>query len=408
MKPLLSKPLSIGLIGLSLCCLAAITNAADKPSTIPSWLYKRLGQTEQLIGKQAYTKARESLKKILTDVDKDSYEQAITLRSLASVYALEDKYQKSASILEQVLATNALKEEQHQAALLNLGQLYMATEQYKKAIAQLSPWLKKHPTTQNTQVRVLLANAYSQLTQYRTALPYIQHVIKHAKDPKESWLQLNLALAYELHKYADAADILRLLVAKFPDKKEYWQQLSAIYQQLEQYSNALTIQHLAYTKGYDFSESEILQLFNLFLYKKLPYQAAHILEKELVRKGVKQTSEHWALLANAWTQAREYKNAINALEKASALHEKGELYLQLGRIHIEQELWQPAIIAIKKALQKGQLKQAGQAHILLGIGYHETQQLKLAKESFINAQGYSKAKKSATQWLNYIQSNQTI
>ena len=405
MKNMISNSLKVGLISLILCALTLPLYAAEKSTAISPWLYKQLSKAETLIGKQVYPKARQKLQKILPELDKNSYEQAITLRTLASVYALENQYKKAAQLLEQALATKTLTDQQQQEALLNLGQLYMATEQYQKAVDKLAPWLKQNPATKNTQVRILLANAYAQLKQYHKALPHIEHVIKNSKKPQESWLQLNLAIYYELENYSAAAGVLRRLVAQYPDKKDYWQQLASIYQQLQQFSNALSIKHLAYKKGFINSEAEILQLFNLFLYNKQPYQAANLLNKELSSKNVKQTAANCELLANAWTSAREYKKAINALEKASLLHEKGELYLQLGRIHVEQDLWQAAITAIKKALKKGGLKQTGEAYILLGMSYYETQQLKSAEKAFKKAQKYRKTKKSAGQWLNYIDSN---
>jgi len=405
MNNIISKSLQVGLISLSLCILGASVNAEEKSQPISPWLYKQISKSEALIAKQAYPQARKKLQKTLAKLDKNSYEQAITLRSLASVYALENQYQKSARLLEQAMATGALTETQQQEALLNLGQLYMATEQYQKAVEKLDPWLKQHPETRNTQVHVLLANAYSQLKQYRKALPYIEYAIQRSKKPRESWLQLNLALYYQLENYSAAAGILRKLVAQYPDKKDYWQQLASVYQHIQQYNHALTIKYLAYEKGYIQSEAEIIQLFNLFLYNQQPYQAANLLSKHLNKEGVRQSSKNWEMLANAWTRAREYKKAINALEKASSLHQKGELYLQLGRIHVEQELWQAAINAINKALKKGGVKQTGEAYILLGMSYYETGKLKSAKSAFNNAIRYRKTKKSAEQWLNYVSVN---
>ncbi len=405
MKKNIFCSLKFGLISLILCVLTPPLFAEEKTPSISPRLYKQLSKAETLIDQEAFSQARQKLQKILPELKKNSYEQAITLRSLASAYALEGQYQNSAKFLEQAVATTALTEKQQQEALLNLGQLYMTTEQYQKAVDKLNPWLKQHPGTKETQVRVLLANAYAQLKQYRKALPYIESVIKRSKKPKESWLQLNLALYYELENYSAAAGVLRLLVAQYPEEKDYWQQLASIYQQLQQYTNALSVKNLAYKKGFIRSESDILQLFNLFRYNKQPYQAAHLLSKELDSKNVKQTSAHWELLANAWTSSREYIKAIHALEKASLLHEEGELYLQLGRIHVEQELWQTAITAIKKALKKGSLKQTGEAYILLGMSYYETQQLKSATNAFSKAQQYRKTKQSADQWLNYINNN---
>ncbi|WP_158083015.1 tetratricopeptide repeat protein [Methyloprofundus sedimenti] len=394
--------LKTGLISLSLFMLNVPLYAEDNPPPIAPGLYKQLSKAETLIGKKKYSEARQRLNKILADVQDNSYEQAIILRSLASIYTFENQYKQSAQLLEQSLATNALTDTQQQESILNLGQLYMATEQYKKAVDTLAPWLNKHPNTTNTQVWILLANGYAQLKQYRKALPYIEHVIKNAKKPQTSWLELNLALYYEIQDYSSAAGILKRLITLEPDKQNYWQQLASIYQQLQQYDNALTIQNLAYKKGFLNSESKKLALFNLFLYNKQPYQAAVLLEKELNAKGIKQTSANWELLANAWTSAREYKNAIKALDKASTLNASGQLYLQLGRIHIEQESWQDAISAINKALKKGGLKQSGEAYILLGISYYEAGQLQAANKAFTNAQDYSKTRKSAEQWLGYI------
>lgn len=405
MRKRIHQGLKIGLISLSLLANVSTQATEAKVPPISAWLYKQLTKTEELISSQAYPQARQKLEKIIPELKDKSYEQALALRSLASVYALENNYVQAAKALEQCLATQALPEQQQQQALLNLGQLYMATEHYQKAVATLQPWVQKNPTHTDQQVVVLLANAYAQLKQYRKALPYIEQAIKQAKKPQESWFQLNLALHYELENYSAAAGILKKLIAIYPDKKAYWLQLATVHQQLNQFAQALTIQDLAYKKDYIQTEAEILQLFNLYMYNKQPYQAANLLAKELDSQRVKKNSAHWELLANAWTNAREYQQAVRALEKASALNDKGELYLQLARIHVEQELWQDAISAVNKALQKGGLKQVGDAYILLGMSLYETEQFFAAKTAFQKARQYQKTKSSAEQWLNYLENN---
>ncbi|MCF7971573.1 MAG: tetratricopeptide repeat protein, partial [Methylococcaceae bacterium] len=367
MKKRMHQGLKIGLISLSLIAGAGVHAEEEKVRSISPQLYTQLTKVEALINSHAYSQARQKLEEIIPELKDKSYEQALALRSLASVYALENNYVQAAKLLEKCLASQALPEAQEQEALLNLGQLYMATEHYQKAVNILQPWVQKNSSNADQQVSVLLANAYTQLKQYRKALPYIEQAIRQSKKPQESWLQLNLALHYELGNYSAAADILKELVASTPDNKAYWLQLATVHQQLNQFAQALAIQDLAYKKGYIQSESAILQLFNLYLYNKQPYQAATLLSKELDRQRVKKNSDHWELLASAWSNAREYQQAISALEKASALNDKGELYLQLGRIHVEQERWQDAINAINKALKKGDLKQPGDAYLLLGM-----------------------------------------
>jgi len=404
MKLSIQYSLSIILFSLGLICTASIVQAdAVKAPTISPWLYKQLSKAESLIASQAYSQARQKLEKILPELKKDSYEQALALRSLASVHALENQYTKATQRLKQCLAMNKLPAEQHQQALLNLGQLYMAMEKYQQAVNVLQVWVQQNPQANNKQVLVLLANAYAQLKQYRNALPYIKRAIKQAKKPKESWLQLNLAIDYELGDYSAAASILQKLVLMSPDKKDYWQQLAATYQQTKQFRKALAVQDLAYKKGFINTETQILQLVNLMMYNKQPYQAALLLSKEIQVRHVQSNVEHWELLANAWTGAREYQLASQALEKAADKSKKGALFLQLARLHIEQERWQPAIKALHKAIEKPGIKNKGNAYILLGMSLYETKQMNASIKAFKKAKQYRKTSKAAKQWLNYIQ-----
>ena len=384
----------------------AIAKDSDKSTTISPSLYKKLSKAEKLIEKKAYSEAQQIINKALGSAKKASYEEAIVLRTSASIYALQEKYSKAASALSKCLALKALPEKQEQQALLNLGQIYMAMAQYQKAVKVLQPWLQSNPRP-DAEFSILLANAYAQLKQFRKALPYVEQAIKTTKKPAESWYQLNLALLYELENYSAAAGVLQPLVAQYPDKKQYWSQLASIFQQLKNYKKAVSIRSLAYKKGLTTSEKEILELVNLYLLVDLPYKTADLLKTEINSGRVTSNSKNWEMLANAWTQAKEFDHATHALEKASKLNPKGSLYQQLGRIYVEQEEWALAIKALNKALQKGNLKRPGNAYLLLGMSYYEQENLKQARQAFVKARKYKKTNKAARQWIDYIASENT-
>jgi len=379
----------------------AYANKDDKPVTISPRLYKRLIKVEKLISNKSYQQAEQKLNAMLKSVEQNSYEQATVLRSLSSIYALKEQYNKAADALSRAISLNVLPKNQHQQAVLNLGQLYMALEQYSKAVQTLEPWLAENPDP-DVQIHVLLANAYAQLKQYREALPHIKKAIARSKKPEESWYQLNLALYFELENYSPAAGILKTLIRLYPDKKPYWQQLASVYQQLKQYKKATSIRHLAYKKGFVDTENDILELANLFLYIGSPYKAAKLLKDGFQHKKIRSTSKNHETLAHAWTMAKEFDNAIIALETASKLNDKGSLSQQLGQIYVEQEKWSLAINALHKAISKGGLKNTGNTHLLLGMSYYELKNSQQAKKSFLKAAQYSKNKKAAMQWLNYI------
>nr|WP_305909763.1 tetratricopeptide repeat protein [Methylomarinum sp. Ch1-1]MDP4522697.1 tetratricopeptide repeat protein [Methylomarinum sp. Ch1-1] len=204
-----------------LCCVISLSLLAadqEKSATVSPWLYKKLTKAEKLIEQKSYSSAQRDLQKLLGEVDQGSYEQAAVLRSLSSVHALQGQYGKAAQLLKQCLALQVLPEQQEQQAILNLGQLYMASEQYALAVKTLQPWLAKNPKP-DAELSALLANAYAQLKQYRQALPHIKRAIAASNKPSESWYQLNLALYYELNDYASAATLLNRLLNRYPQKK---------------------------------------------------------------------------------------------------------------------------------------------------------------------------------------------
>ncbi len=386
------------------CCLSASVYAENSKSpSVSPWLYKKLSKTEKLIEKKSYQTARQQLQKILKNTD-NNYERAVVLRSLSSVYALQGNYKQAASFLKKALALNVLPEKQKLQALLNLGQLYMATGQYSQAVKVLEPWLTRNPHP-DSETSALLANAYSQLKQYRKALPHIKRAIANSKKPPESWYQLNLALLYELNDYPSAAKLLIKLLNRHPDNKDYWRQLVSVYQQLRQYKKASSVQYLAYKTGLFTREKDILALVNILSYIDAPYKGATLLQAEIKRKRVRSTSKNWELLASQWQQARELDKAINALKTASKLSPKGKLYLQLGQIYTEQENWPQAIDALTSAISKGGLNNPGAAWLLLGISHYESGHIKQAWKAFNQASHYKKQKKQARQWLSYINSD---
>ncbi len=408
---MLFSPFSIGWLLLSFVLILqpaiGYAKEGDKSTTVSPSLYKKLSKAEKLIEKKAYSQAQQIISKALSSAKKGSYEEAVVLRTSASIYALQEKYSKAASALTKCIALKALPEKQEQQALLNLGQIYMALAQYKKAVKVLQPWLQSNPRP-DAEISILLANAYAQLKQYRKALPYVEQAIKTTKKPAESWYQLNLALYVELENYSAAARVLQNLVARYPEKKQYWSQLASVYQQLKNYKKAVSIRNLAYKKGLSTTEKEILELVNLYFAINLPYKAAQLLKTELNSGRIKNNSKNWEMLANAWTQAKEFGHATQALGKASKLNPKGRLYQQLGRIYVEQEKWALAVKALNKGLLKGNLKQPGNAYLLLGMSQYEQKKIKLAKQAFTNARKYKKTRKAARQWLDYIASDKTV
>jgi tetratricopeptide (TPR) repeat protein len=386
--------------------LFPVVSSAAGGQTVSSWLYKRLEAVEKQLSKKEYKKATALLQKTLKKLPRKNYERAVVLRSLASINAMQGRYKKAIKRLEQSIATAALPKEQMAAAQLNLGQLYMADGQYQKTVDILEAWLKEAEKPK-PQDQILLAQAYAQLKQYRKALPLVNRAVATSKKPVESWYQLQLALNYELERYRQCAVVLQKLVRFYPTKKRYWKELVGIHQQLKDYKSALAVMALAHQKSLLTESKELVQLANLYLYLDTPLKASQILEKELSSGKIKRTEKNLELYANSLIQAKEYKRAEKPLKEAAALSKKGRLYIRLARIQIEQEQWKKAEGNLKKGLKKGKLRRKGEAWLLLGVSCYEQNKPICSRRAFNKAAQFKRQKKSAQQWLNYINEAET-
>ncbi len=375
------------------------SKSPDSEVVSPS-TYKQLKTVESHVEKSQYGKALGVLEQLLPAIDDIAFEKAVVLESIASVYTMQGRYEKAADAMNQCIDTHALPENRKQRALIKLAQIYIKLERYKLAAQIMEPWITAAEKIDANDY-ILMAQVFTHLKHFRKALSYTKKAVAATNNPKESWYQLMLALNYELGNLPATTVILKHLIRKHP-KKQYWEQLTSVYQQMKKFNKAVSVKELAYQSGYLTTPKEIIELTKLFLYIDAPYKAARILEKEINQNNIKQTSTNYELLANAWTQAKEFQKATMALEHAARLSNKGELYVRLGRLYIEEENWSKAHTALLDGFKKGQINDLGNAYVLLGIISHELQLRTQAENSFTKAKQYKKTQKTAEEWLAYL------
>jgi tetratricopeptide (TPR) repeat protein len=152
------------------------------------------------------------------------------------------------------------------------------------------------------------------------------------------------------------------------------------------------------------SASHVTNLANLYLLHGLPYKAAVLLEKEMNDEIVKANERNLRLLSQAWYQAREDQKAIPPLARAAKLSDEGELYVRLAQAHINLEQWSEASAAAQKGIQLGGLKRNDTANIMLGMALFNQKRLEQARRAFERASKDKRSKRTAGQWIAYVDS----
>jgi tetratricopeptide (TPR) repeat protein len=191
-------------------------------------------------------------------------------------------------------------------------------------------------------------------------------------------------------------------VVRFP-KKRYWVQLSLIFGARDNYRHSLAVQQIAYEQGFLTEDKELRRLSRSYLYHDLPYPAARVLEKGLEAGAIEGDAKAYELLANSWIAAREFEKSLPPLQTAAELSDDGDLYVRLGQVYLQREQWGQAAKPLQLAVEKGGLRDLGNAQLLLGIAYYNGERVSQALSSFVRARQHDSTRSAADNWISHIE-----
>ena len=334
----------------------------------------------------------------------NEYERALVYQMLGYLESGQERYEQALVYFEKCLAEDALPKGGQTSTRFNVAQLYLATEQYDKAVTTLEKWFKEVESP-NSSAYYLLAVAYYQIGKIEKAIIPAKKAVDIAKKPREPWLQLLVGLYYEARQFENALGPLEVLINVNP-KKDYWKQLSSLYAHLGKEKQSLAVMQLAYRQDFLEKDRELRALAQLYLYHSLPYRAALVLKKGIEEEVVDPDEEGWEMLANSWLLAREYDRAIEPLRTAADLSAEGNLYARLGAVMLEREQWKEASAALGQAVEKGELSSRGITNLLLGISFYHQGKFAQASKHFSAALSDDNSSKPAGQWLELIRREQ--
>jgi tetratricopeptide (TPR) repeat protein len=374
---------------------------SDQNFVVGEWAFSRLSKAHEAIGKGQLAEALKILDSMTRKLGLNAHERALIWQTYGYVHSTQERYPQAIEAFEKCLALGAMPPGALLDTQYNLGQLYMANRQYRKAIEVLTDWIGKVDKP-NPETKHLLAMAHVQAKDWPGALPWMQQALAEVKEPREPWLQLLLSIHFELKQKAAIFRTLERLALSYP-KKSYWMQLSAAALDLGDEKRALAILEMIHLQGLLQSGPELRNLASLLLQEGVPYKAAQVIARALEDGLLPRDRPTLTMLADAWLRARELERAVGPLGEAAALHENGDMFIRLAQVHMEREKWAEAAASIQAGQQKGKLTDPGNAQLLLGITWLRAERLDRARKAFEQAQGFDNTRTSAAQWLKALQ-----
>ncbi|MDP5052986.1 MAG: tetratricopeptide repeat protein [Congregibacter sp.] len=340
------------------------------------------------------------------DNELNSYELANVYNLYAFIHYSNEDYTSALQSYENVIEQPDIPLAMEINTRFTVAQLYFVQERWADGINALQKWFDMTETP-NATAYVLMAQGYYQLKDYDKALANINIAIddfdQKDKIPKEQWYNLARFLYAEKNMNAEATETLQKLITYYPNK-QYWVQLSFMYSEQNKEKLQLSAMETAYAQNMLDKDGEYRNMASLFLNAEVPYKASVVLQEGLKAKIVQDTSKNWELLAGALRQAQEIKDAIPAMEKAASMSDDGDLYARLGNIYLDADQNEKAIEAINKGLDRGGVKRADNARLVLGMAYFNTKEYAKARDAFRAAGRDERSKKYADQWMAYMNS----
>lgn len=372
-----------------------------KPS-IDAETGKVLNEAIELINKEDYTAAQQKISTLKKD-RLSPYELTKVEQILYMIAFNQEKFDEARQHLQAAIDAGGMNDQEKSEARFQTAQIFMTQEKWKEGAAALEEWLKTAEKP-NSASYYLLAIAYYRMDEFERALVPAKKAVEMMEKPQENWISLLMALYVQREEYKEAIPVLQRLVELVPNKKTYWMQLSSIYGQIEDYPNALATMQLAHFAGLVTEDSELRRLADLLLYNDVPYRGAQILEEGIEKKTLKLDEKLYEKLANCWLAAGEFDKAIPALQRVADMAATGDGFVRLAEVQIQREDWASAENALQRAVDKGQLRDSGNANVLMGVALYNQDKLGDARTWFQRARNSDKHRQIAMSYLQAIES----
>lgn len=393
----------------SLACLlllaSAGASAADcaapkKTDAMDPRVFDGVQASAELLTAKKYDEAIAKLSK-LSDEGGD-FDKAVVALNLGLAYSEKSDYPKAADAFAKAVSYKALPQQQQEQVMFNLGQLYVASKQYEQGATALRAYMAEACGVVPPEAHLYLANALTEAKKYKEALPEIELAISSSKVPKESWVQLKLAVQYEMKDFAGCGETLVRLIDLAPAKADYWKQLSGVLFQIDDQKKAAAVLALAERQGIANQPAEIKNLYSMYMTIEAPLKAGMLMERAIEKNQVPGDEPNLESVANAWLNARETVKAETYYKKLAAMSDRSQYYFLLGGMYGDAERWKESKEMLQKAIEKGDLKRPGEVYMRLAVANYGLNDVPATQAALRKASGYPETRAQASEWLRSI------
>ena len=379
------------------------TRAEPKIKPVAS-LSKQMQTLQELSQEGKNEEAVAEADKIIANKKAQPYEKAFAQQAKGFAYIDLDAdkdtgaYARAIPMFEQTIVTDGLPNDMHYQIMYQVGQMYMADENYAKALEWTDRFMTETKSAKPEHL-AMKGNALYRLERFDEAATFLKQAIEKSDKPQDAWNQLLMATYFDQDKPLEAARIAEGILAKNPNDKKTLLNLSSIYAEAEQYDKAIEILERGRTAGMLTEERDYRQLFALYLNSEgKEAQGIAVIEEGMAKGILKPSAETYNALAQAYYFTDNLEKSIDAYKKAAPLAKDGETALNLARVLTNEERYAEAKAAAQDALKKG-VKKPGDAWMVIGRSEFGLNNKAGLVAAYKEAAKFPETQQQATEWL---------
>ncbi len=318
-------------------------------------------------------------------------------------------YAAAGKAMEATLASGFLTAEESTKTYKQLAQIAYQVKDYNKVMEFGRKYTQSAPGDLEFQL-LMIQSQYLQKDYAGTATALrgvIASADKSGKEVKLEWLQLLMSAEYEQKNTAGVADVLEMLLKRYPSQK-YWRDRIQMVQDLPDLGDRenFEILRLMNETGVLEGADEYVELAEIAIQLGLPGEAKSVLDKGFANQslGVGEAADRQKRLLNmAGTQAADDSKSLAQIEKETAAAATGDPDVKTGEAYLSYGQVDAAVTALQRGLGKGSLTSPDTANLQLGVALYRQGKIEEAKTALAAVTQNKALTELARLWTLFIQ-----
>jgi Tfp pilus assembly protein PilF len=377
------------------------TGRVDKPTQSSQKFVKAFAKIADQYEADQYPEALAGLDKL--DTPKASpYERGKIAQLRGFIAYNQDDLVTAIEQFKIGIGTDALPNVEHFQLKLTLAELYHMNDQLAESIGAFDDWLKDAETITGRNWALQAKNYFDQ-DDFENTLVFIDKAFATGDKPERAWQQMKANSLLSLERTDEAIAFGREVLATAPEDAEFVNFLSALLLDAGKPADAVAMLEALRSQGKLLKENLYINLYAAYREMERPKDAAAVMSEGIGKGVVKESKERYLQIGEAYYDSEELPVALENFRKAAALSpDDGTSDLYAGQVLLDQEKPAEARAAFAAAIQKGNLRQLGNAYYQLGIAELDSNNEAAAIAAFQKAQSYPESAKNATQALKSL------